>query len=203
MHRTGQAENGLDHLADALLLVVGDGLGERAHDEESGLDLEPAGVGRLQDAAQLLEALVGLHHEHDVGDEVRGPVPELGELLRGRKRLAVLGVESTVATYAVDERVDRRVELLTELLALGVRVDLLADVEPEEERALEDLVVVVGAAHQHQVNAREVAQRRVRLVDHVERESVAQLGEYQAKVRTPVEHEQISINEQVEIKVFK
>ena len=56
-------------------------------------------------------------------------------------------IQSTVHANAVDERVNKAAELQAELLRVGVRVNLLAYVEPEDERALKDLVLLVRAAH--------------------------------------------------------
>lgn len=83
------------------------------------------------------------------------------------------GIELSVLAKTLDERVDKVAELLTELLGLGIRVDLLADVEPEDERLGEHLVVFVCAAQQQQVHDAQLAQLCVVLVEQVVRECVA------------------------------
>ena len=76
-------------------------------------------------------------------------------------------IQPTVHANAVDERVNEAAELEAQFLRVGIRVNLFAYVEPEDERTLKDLILLMGAAHQQQINRTQIAQGTVGLVDQI------------------------------------
>ena len=91
-------------------------------------------------------------------------------------------IQSTVFANAIDQCVYVIVELFAKFSRVGVGVNLLTNIEPEQEGLFKDFVFCMSSSQENHIDGIKFAKRRIRLMNEVEGQGIAQLGEDRTKI---------------------